>query len=240
MNKLEQTIIDAARRYNIQPEYLVRIANIESGGVPTAKSKLSSASGLFQFTKDTAKDYGLQNPFDPAQSADAAARFTRDNINYLKSKLGRDPTPAETYLAHQQGRQGAVNLLLHPDRRADQVINPAAITNNKGLLDMTAGEFANSVMNYYSGGGQSARQPSSATGTKMTEVSTPSTPARPQSQNILEAALNNKLLNSVSSGIKMAAMEIPQYAPLESLPISRGNPEALRQLAELLKRKRVV
>lgn len=51
------------------------IAKVESNFDPQAKAKGSTAAGMFQFTKATRKDYGLDNPYDTYASAGAAAAY---------------------------------------------------------------------------------------------------------------------------------------------------------------------
>lgn len=78
------SIIDeAANAYGVDPKALRAIAQIESGMNPNAKNPdpNSTASGLFQFTKGTAKDFGLSNAFDPRESAFAAAKMLRGNVD---------------------------------------------------------------------------------------------------------------------------------------------------------------
>jgi hypothetical protein len=91
-----------ASKYGISPDYLNRTAWIESKHNPTAVSP-TGATGIFQFTKGTARQYGLIDRTDPVASTDAAARLAADNKRILQSKLGREPSDAELYLAHQQG-----------------------------------------------------------------------------------------------------------------------------------------
>jgi hypothetical protein len=94
-----QTIDEAAAVYGVDPKALRALAQIESGMNPNAKNPdpNSTASGLFQFTKGTAKDYGINNAFDPRESAFAAARMLRENVD----KYG-DYTLAAS--AHNLGR----------------------------------------------------------------------------------------------------------------------------------------
>lgn len=139
---VRQVISDAAARYGVDPNALLVIASIESGGNPNAKNPKSSAGGLFQFIDSTARAYGLQNKFDAAQSAEAAARLARDNSDALERVLGRKPTTGELYLAHQQGSGGATKLLSNPNARAVDVVGADAVRLNGGNADMTAGEFA--------------------------------------------------------------------------------------------------
>lgn len=132
----------ASAHPDISPEYMTRLALVENGGRVEGGSQLSSAQGPFQFLSGTAKQYGLANPNDPNASAEAAARLTLDNKAALTQALGREPTPGELYLAHQQGSGGAINLLSHPNAPVESVIGAAAARNNAAAPGMTAGQFA--------------------------------------------------------------------------------------------------
>lgn len=136
-------IDEAASRHGVDAATLRGIAWLESRGKAHAKNDKSSAGGLFQFIDDTAAAYGLKDRFDPNQAADAGARLLADNKAGLTRALGREPTPGELYLAHQQGLGGATKLLANPDARAIEVVGAAAIRLNGGHPDMTAQAFAN-------------------------------------------------------------------------------------------------
>lgn len=145
----------AASDVGISPDYLTRTAFIESRGDPNAANP-SGAKGLFQFMPMTAKQYGLDNPNDPAASTLAAARLAADNRGILTKTLGREPTDAELYLAHQQGAGGASKLLANPNIPAVAVVGQQAVIQNGGSPDMTAGQFAKLWTDKYNsvGGGQ--------------------------------------------------------------------------------------
>lgn len=143
-------VASAGQEHGISPEFMTKTAWIESRGNPNARNK-SGASGLFQFMPGTAQQYGLTDPFDAKASAGAAARLASDNRRSLMSALGREPSDAELYLAHQQGAGGASALLRNPNASAHSVLTEvygspgkaaAAIRQNGGSLDMTAGQFA--------------------------------------------------------------------------------------------------
>ncbi|MCF6368343.1 transglycosylase SLT domain-containing protein [Rhizobium halophilum] len=140
--EIRKIIVDAAIRNGEDPDTLVEIAGIESSFNPFAKNPNSSAGGLFQFIDSTAAQFGLRDKFDAAASSDAAARLQKTNRNYLRNKLGREPTPGELYLAHQQGAGGAVKLLSNPDARAVDVVGADAVRLNAGDASMTAAQFA--------------------------------------------------------------------------------------------------
>src|SRR5690349_876757 len=114
MSDVNSIIQAAATQYGLDPNYLLRTGQIESSLNPSAVNGSSGAAGLFQFIPSTAQRYGLSNPLDPVANADAAARLTRDNTVALRGAFGRDPTPGELYLAHQQGAHGAISLLSNP------------------------------------------------------------------------------------------------------------------------------
>jgi hypothetical protein len=122
--------------------FLERTAFLESRGNPRAKNPDSSAGGLFQQIDDNARAYGVKDRFDPVQSTDGAVDFAVDNMRILTTALGREPTAAELYLAHQQGGEGARRLLANPNAKAVDIVGAEAVRLNGGNVDMTANEFA--------------------------------------------------------------------------------------------------
>jgi hypothetical protein len=130
------------QEYGLPEGYLERTAQIESSGNPDAKNPNSSAGGLFQQIDSNAKEFGVTDRFNPEQSTVGAAKFAKQNAAKLRGVLGREPTGAELYLAHQQGGAGAARLLSDRDRPVNTLLSDDAITLNGGSLDMTAGDFA--------------------------------------------------------------------------------------------------
>jgi hypothetical protein len=75
-----QSFLSRLEKANSLPTGLLSsLARTESGGNPKAVSKVG-AKGLFQFTDATAKDFNLKDPFDPVQSAKAAAKKLSNDI----------------------------------------------------------------------------------------------------------------------------------------------------------------
>jgi hypothetical protein len=68
-------------------------------------------------------------------------RLTADNYRILSNGLGRSPTQAELYLAHQQGAGGALKLLHNPDTSAGSLLSPHAISQNGGNPNAPASTF---------------------------------------------------------------------------------------------------
>lgn len=136
---------------NKYKEYFDKIKAAESGGNKYAKNPFpgQTASGLFQFTKGTWTGLGFdwKDRFDEEKQYEAAEKFTKQNEDYLRKKLGIEPTYADLYLAHFLGAQGAVNLLSTDDSQpisavmsAEAIkVNPTYTKNKDGSLK-TVGE----------------------------------------------------------------------------------------------------
>lgn len=164
--------------------YLEKTASIESGGNPDAVSP-TGATGLFQFTKGTAKDVGLTDRKNPVDSTKSAVRLAVTNKNGLIKALGREPTGGELYLAHQQGLGGASALLKNSNANVIDALLPAyngnkdkaeqAIKVNGGNVNMTAGEFANIWISKYNGSSRPTTY-TEATGKAQPEQTTAAAP----------------------------------------------------------------
>ena len=155
MTTIYDIIKAAADKYGVPVNTMLALGKIESEFDPNAYN-LSRAAGLFQFIPSTAASYFAPDGdrFDPAQSADAAARLLKKNNASL-----RLPTAGESYLAHQQGAGGAAALLAHPNDNAISVLTDLytrsgrykdpegsaydAVTKNGGDISTTAQDFAN-------------------------------------------------------------------------------------------------
>lgn len=160
MTTIYDIIKAAADKYGVPVNTMLALGKIESEFDPNAYN-LSRAAGLFQFIPSTAASYFAPDGdrFDPAQSADAAARLLKKNNASLRLALGREPTAGERYLAHQQGAGGAAALLAHPNDNAISVLTDLytrsgrykdpegsaydAVTKNGGDISTTAQDFAN-------------------------------------------------------------------------------------------------
>lgn len=150
-------IAEVAKKYEAQrpglASYLGRTSQIESGGNPNAYNSASKAAGPFQFVPSTGAKYlNGASPFDVAGSADAAARLAIDNNKSLTQTLGRAPTDADLYLAHQQGATGAAKLLANPNVRAGDLVGNSAIAANGGNPNAPASAFTNLWATKFNGG----------------------------------------------------------------------------------------
>ena len=147
------------------PLYRDVVRYIESRGNPGATNPKSGATGLYQFLPATwSKFGGGGNIHNPQDQEAAFATLTASNRDHLSGVLGRDPTDAELYLAHQQGAHGASQLLQYPQARAGDLVGDKAVSLNGGDPNGSAGDFANHVKGLYDrtaaeyGGGESQSQ----------------------------------------------------------------------------------
>jgi hypothetical protein len=139
---------------------LSRTIQIESHGNPTASN--GHMVGLGQFSPTTWAQFGEGDRTDPQQAILATQRYAAANRPVLTSALGREPTDAELYLAHQQGPGGAVALLTHPNMSAVDVLTPiyhgnralaaTAIRGNGGDPNAPASAFTSLWTGRFNGG----------------------------------------------------------------------------------------
>lgn len=160
-------IARAAQATGVDFSYLLAQAKLESSLDPNARAGTSSAAGLYQFTQGTwaqvlqqhGADAGiatdapggtlaaLHDPaerarlmalrFDPDTSARMAAELAGDNQAVLGAALGRTPQPAELYLAHFLGSDGAVKFLsaMAADaRQSAAALMPRAAAANRAVF----------------------------------------------------------------------------------------------------------
>lgn len=80
-----QSIIDAANKYGVDPDFALRIAHQESGINPKVRDSSAGAIGTMQLMPDTAKDLGV-DPRDPAQNIDGGVRY----LKQLQDQFGAD------------------------------------------------------------------------------------------------------------------------------------------------------
>lgn len=139
---------------NVPPElqdYATNLIGKESSFRPDAVSP-TGATGLAQFTRGTGRQYGLvtdQGDFraDPVKNVQALVALTNDNRQALTQALGRAPTDGELALAHQQGAQGAINLL------SGQRVPGQNLAVNGVDPNADPRKAAQKIMAYYGGGG---------------------------------------------------------------------------------------
>ncbi len=119
-----------ADQYGFSPETLDRYVQIESGGNPNART--GSYKGLFQLSDSEFNKYGGGNIYDTADNARAGVAKLASERDGFINQYGRDPTPTELYLIHQQGPAGFAAHYGNPDQPAWQSMASTGEGKQKG------------------------------------------------------------------------------------------------------------
>lgn len=144
--------LPAASPGGIPSAYADKTVSRESGGDPQAKNPLSSASGLYQFTKDTWLRLGGQWGTDPKKpfgglvvsATEQKQRFdqlTAQNAAGL-ARAGIAVTSATLYAAHFLGISTAVRVLsAAPSTSLASLVGSKVMAQNPQLKGFTVGRF---------------------------------------------------------------------------------------------------
>ena len=81
-----QLIAGAARDNRLEPALVAAVIVVESGGDPKAVSR-RGARGLMQLMPETARKYGVNDVFDPAQNIRGGARYLHDLAQRYQNDL---------------------------------------------------------------------------------------------------------------------------------------------------------
>lgn len=119
--RYEPIIAEAASRYDVDPRLLWVIAYLETRFNPLLVSR-KGAQGMMQFMPDTARAFGLTNPYDPVAAIDSAAKYVRHLINRFGYRvdlvLAAYNSGENTVEAYLKGRKIEVSV---------KIINPKGI-----------------------------------------------------------------------------------------------------------------
>ena len=96
--RYDEIIKAVAEKHRLEPALIHSIILAESGYDPFAVSS-KGAVGLMQLMPETAKAYGVVNPFDPAENIEGGAKYLKDLI-YLFN--GRTKLVLAAYNAGQE------------------------------------------------------------------------------------------------------------------------------------------
>lgn len=96
----ESVIDEQSRRNALNPDFVRAVIQAESAFNPRARS-VKGAMGLMQLMPETAEEYGVTNPYDPAQNI-------QGGVAYLRSLLDRYDNDESLALAAYNAGPGAV------------------------------------------------------------------------------------------------------------------------------------
>ena len=127
-------IYNHALYHGVDPELALTVARIESNFDPNANiNKPTQYKGIFQLGRDEWREMGgtEANRWDPTAQVNLGVARLAQIQQQLADRLGRVPTNAEIYLAHQQGVAGAPALINNPNVPAVQVLQSIGVEPGK-------------------------------------------------------------------------------------------------------------
>jgi hypothetical protein len=106
-----------AREEGYDPNRLKAYVSIESGANPRART--GSYKGFLQLSDAEFSRFGDGGDiFHPESNLRAGIRSLREKEAKFAAEFGRQPSPTEVYLMHQQGEAGLRAHVAHPDQPA--------------------------------------------------------------------------------------------------------------------------
>ena len=85
-SKYEDEIQISSEKYGVDPDLVKAVIKVESNFNPNAISS-KNAMGIMQLVPETAKDYKVDDPFDPEDNIDGGVRVLRDLMGYFNNNL---------------------------------------------------------------------------------------------------------------------------------------------------------
>jgi soluble lytic murein transglycosylase len=85
-SEFEEIISETATRYDLDPDLIRAIIQIESGGIPDARSS-KGAIGLMQLMPGTSSNLAVSNPFDPKANIRGGTKYLRQLIERFRGNL---------------------------------------------------------------------------------------------------------------------------------------------------------
>lgn len=162
----KQQIVELIRQKalaaGLDPDMVVRVAELESSLRPQAKNPRSSAGGLFQLTNMRKRELGipLKKQYSIEEQVDHGVQSLAQAQSYLEDRLDRKPQAYEVYAAHFSGPAGSVKVLSAPQEvRTEQVYSRKAMKSNPKLRGLTAGEIRQQWQDKFGDIGREPRKP---------------------------------------------------------------------------------
>jgi hypothetical protein len=135
---IPKAISAEASRAGVDPKMALTVAQLES----SMGANTGSRGNIFQLGDPEWASAGGGAKGDTATDVRNGVKHLRSVKDDLEQRLKRKVEPWEIYMAHQQGVEGASNILLNPDKLAGQVTDPEYIRKNGGNPEGLAADFA--------------------------------------------------------------------------------------------------
>ena len=119
---IEQTWLEAVKKHG------------SAVGLKTEADAIRWAGSSYKVASQEQHDAILDKRFDPEIAAKIAARTFRDTAEALSSRLGRETSAGELYLAHFLGTAGAARMIEADGGALAADVAPAAARANKPLF----------------------------------------------------------------------------------------------------------
>ena len=138
-----QQVAAAATRNGTDPLLANATAAIESAHGANAGSPTKKYAGVYQMGADERVSVGgsADSIGSLEDQVEQGTKLLAKRKQELAASLGREPTNAEVYLAHQQGVAGATALINNPNTPAGQVVPSQNISSNAGNPSLPASAF---------------------------------------------------------------------------------------------------
>lgn len=139
---IKRKIIEQAMANGLDPQTMLKMANMESGGNPNAVSS-TGAIGVYQFVGKTASGVGIKNRFNADENIAGAMALTKQNQAMLK-KAGLPATEANLYMMHQLGPRAVELIRGAGDGKSVSQLSPElrkSMGMNYGASSLTASDY---------------------------------------------------------------------------------------------------
>lgn len=192
---IKAKIVAQAKANGLDPEMMLKMAAMESGGNANAISG-TGAIGVYQFTGKTATGVGIKNRFNADENIAGGMKLTKQNIAALQ-KAGLPATPENIYMMHQLGPGAATEII-------------AGAQSGKSIAQLSAGTRGAVSKNYGAGSKTAAEyMAKNKAALEARYAATVATPAMPATTGAATAVASAPML----AVTKTAALPVDKLAP---------------------------